>query len=55
MGQLERGGRVLWVRGDDRHGYREIGLDFLVGGQRVVSQLHPRCWLAWEEVRAGMA
>ena len=32
----------------------EIGLEFVVGGQRVVSQLHPRCWLAWEEVRAGM-
>jgi len=33
----------------------EIGLEFLIGGQRVVSQLHPRCWLAWEDVRAGMA
>jgi hypothetical protein len=30
----------------------EIGLEFLVGGQRFVSQLHPRCWLAWEEIRA---
>jgi hypothetical protein len=33
----------------------EIGLEFLIGGQRLVCALHPRCWLAWEEVRSGMA
>lgn len=32
----------------------QIGLEFLVAGRRFVCVLHPRCWLAWEEVRTGM-
>lgn len=31
----------------------EIGLEFLLPGRRFVCVLHPRCWLAWEEIRTG--
>ena len=33
----------------------QIDLEFLVGGQRLVRSLHPRCWLAWEKIRATTA